>query len=67
MISMCPPNDWLISCKRPCENLWSLVAAGRIGRGRRPAPPAFVGCTNRLGRNPPLRPAVVLSSVLEAG
>jgi hypothetical protein len=32
-------NEWLISCKRPCENLWSLaVGGGRDAGGatRRP-------------------------------
>jgi hypothetical protein len=32
-----------------CENLRSFVAAGRAGRGRRPASPAFVGCISGLG------------------
>jgi len=43
------PNEWLISCKGPCENLWSLVAGRRPGCGRHPAPPAFVGCISGLG------------------
>ena len=34
-----------------CDNLRSFVAAGSVGRGRRPAPPAFVGCISGLGGN----------------
>src|SRR4051794_37432974 len=44
------PNEWLISCKRPHTNLRSIVAAGRVGHGRSPAPPAFVGCISGLDR-----------------
>ena len=32
-----------------CENLRSVVAAWRLGRERRPIPPAFVGCISGLG------------------
>jgi hypothetical protein len=42
------PNEWLISCKRPSDNLRSFVAAGRLGRGRSAAPPAFVDCISGL-------------------
>src|SRR3954447_22049380 len=31
------------------ENLQSIVAAGRVGRGRHPTSPAFVGCISGLG------------------
>ena len=24
----CPPNDWLINCKRPYEDLWSIPPLG---------------------------------------
>jgi hypothetical protein len=44
-------HDRLISCKRPCDNLWSFVAARCVGRGRRPSPSAFVGCTSGSGRS----------------
>jgi hypothetical protein len=59
----------LISCKRPCENLWSIVAAGRAGRGRCPASPAFVGCISGLGSAPrgrwqPAKPATGTDHVL---
>jgi hypothetical protein len=37
-----------------CDNLWSVVAARRAGRGRRPASPAFVGCISGLGCRPRL-------------
>ncbi len=43
------PNEGLISCKRPCDNLRSIVATGRLGCGRRLASPAFVGCISGLG------------------
>jgi hypothetical protein len=32
-----------------CDNLRSVVAAGRLGRGRSRAPSAFVGCISGLG------------------
>jgi hypothetical protein len=42
------PNEWLISCKRLGENLWSISSLS-VGSGRRLASPAFVGCISGLG------------------
>ena len=42
------PNENANQLQTTCESLWSLVATGSVGRGRRPASPAFVGCISGL-------------------
>ena len=58
MLDVQRPNEWLISCKRPCENLRSFVAEpASVGRERRTRlTPAFVGCISGLGSQAELDP-----------
>jgi hypothetical protein len=47
-----PPNEGLISCKRPLTTLWSTAPLGAsLAQG--PRLPAFVGCISGLGLREP--------------
>jgi hypothetical protein len=46
--SRCPPNENANQLQTTCDNLRSIVAAGRVGSGRRSGQPAFVGCISGL-------------------
>ncbi len=61
------PNEWLISCKRPVRTYGPLLPLGASDAGGATHSAAFVGCISGLGSNPLLKPAGVVSSVLEAG
>jgi len=49
MVAYGRPNENANQLQTTCDNLRSIAAARRAGRGRRPAPSAFVGCISGLG------------------